>query len=870
VVKPGPFAYVSPMRRLFDAILKPYANADYALQHKARFVAVACVVLLVIAPIAIAYNVSLSLSSPSLGHAVNPALIGVLIAGSIVLAPVLLLLSKGRFTVAIHLLITSSFAVFWTIMLVDKATAVARLDTITFVLAVLSMAPLSVTRRGWVIAAYAAANIVALVVFVLLTRAQLDAPSDALIDFVANSSIAMIFISIVGWSIFVINRDALARASADIEARRSAEADASLKSAMLEAQAEAAYDGVLFVDGKGNIILANRKFSRLWGMPSDVVEGRSEDKALDHAITAVRDPDQFLKSVRAVYEQRSGPTDDEVELADGRTLERHSEPVIDTAGTYLGRVWYFRDITERKNDEQRVRASEARYRAVVEDQTDMIARFSTEGVITFANGALERYCGADSLVGCDVRKLLQIPGAELLARRLGALSRESTIEELEYSFVGNDCLRRWSVWSVRALHDADGVIQEIQVVGRDITERKEAEQERERLQDQLRQAQKLESIGRLAGGVAHDFNNLLTAILGNIQLALMDAEAGRSPRNCLSEATKAAQSAASLTRQLLAFSRKQLIEPRVLDLNQLLEQMLRMVARVIGEDVTLQANIGNPIGLIKADASQIEQIVVNLAVNARDAMPEGGRVTIETADVVLDAEFCRQHPDLKPGPFVLLSVSDDGIGMSAEVRRHLFEPFFTTKPKGKGTGLGLATVYGAVSQHGGFISVESAKGSGSTFRIYFPRAEGAPDSSHRLNAAAELPKGSETIVLVEDEPQVLAFTEGILTRLGYTVAPFPNAEDALAHGGDVLRTAPLLITDVILPGINGRALSTKLTQANPALKTLFASGYAEDVIGHHGVLDAGVLFIPKPYTASELARKVREVLDALPDARVTP
>ena len=852
------------MRRLFDAILKPYANADYALQHKARFVARACVVLAIISPVAILYNVWLTLSSSALGHSVNPIVIGTLVVGTFILAPVLLLLSKGRFSLATHLLTTACFGVFWTIMLVDKATAVARLDTIVFVLAVLTMAPLSVTRRGWVIAAYAAANILALVVFILVTRAHLDAPTDALIDYVANSAIAMIFISIVGWSIFAINSDALARATADVEARRRAEAEASLQSAMLEAQAEAAYDGVLFVDGAGKIILANRKFSEVWGIPDEIVEGRDEDKAIEHAITAVRDPDAFVKGIRTLYEQRSGPTDDEVELADGRTLGRHSEPVYDPARKYLGRVWYFRDITERRRDEQRVRASEARYRAVVEDQTDMIARFGTDGLITFANGSMERYCDADSLVGRDVRTLLQLPGAELLARRLVALSRDSTIEDLEYSFVGNDLLRRWSVWSVRALHDAAGVIQEIQVVGRDVTERKEAELERERLQDQLRQAQKLESIGRLAGGVAHDFNNLLTAILGNIQLAQMDTEAGRSPRNCLGEATKAAQSAATLTRQLLAFSRKQLIEPKVLDLNQLLEQMLRMLARVIGEDVSLQANIASPVGLIRADASQIEQIVINLTVNARDAMPDGGRVVIETADVVLDAEFCRQHPDLKPGPFVRLSVIDNGIGMSREIRQHLFEPFFTTKPKGKGTGLGLATVYGAVVQHGGFISVDSEKGKGSTFKIFFPRVEGAPDSSHRLNTTAELPTGSETILLVEDEPQVLAFTERILTRLGYTVVPFASAEAALASLSDVIRTAPLLISDVILPGMNGRALSTKLTAANPQLKTLFASGYAEDVIGHHGVLEPGVLFLPKPYTASELARKVRDVLDSLP------
>lgn len=854
------------MRRLLDAILRPYAKVDFATTQRARFIALVFLALMVIVPVAAGYNAWITLTSPSFGHAVNEAIMATLGVGFVILCGALFLLARGFFTLATHLFLITAFSVFWTIMFVDRATPVARLDTIVFVLAFLTMVPLSLKKRGWGIGLYALGNIAALFVFILSTRSQLDAPSEALLDYVANSTSAIIIVAVVGWAFFAINNAALDRATSDIEARKRAEAEVTLKNALLEAQAEASNDGVLFVDGDGHVILHNRRFMELWGVPPEVMAARSDSEALAFVRDKLRDSDGFLRGVAALYEQHSTPSRDEIELADGRTLERYTEPVHDPYGKYIGRVWYFRDITARKQDEQRLRASEARYRGIVEGQTDMIFRFGSDGVISFANGALERYCRGrvsevESLVGRDVRTLDQLPGQELLSIHMTTLKRDSTIEEFDHSFVGADGVRRWSVWSVRALRDQQGSIDEIQVVGRDISERKEAEQERERLQDQLRHAQKMESIGRLAGGVAHDFNNLLTAILGNIQLALMDMQGGRSPRECLGEASKAGHSAAALTRQLLAFSRKQLIEPRVLDLNQLIEQLQKMLARLIGEDVALQAVIDSPVGLVKADPTQLEQVLVNLAVNARDAMPDGGKLTIETADVVLDADFCRLHPEAKPGPHVLLSVSDTGSGMTPEVRSHLFEPFFTTKPKGKGTGLGLATVYGTVAQQGGCIDVESEPGKGSIFKIYLPRAEGAADGDYSPSRVADLPTGSETILLVEDEPLVLAFAREILSRLGYNVIDFGCAEDALARAGEALLTAPLLVTDVVLPGQNGRALSKKLTEANPKLKTLFASGYADDVIGHHGMLEEGVLFIAKPYTAGALARKVRAVLD---------
>jgi len=384
--------------------------------------------------------------------------------------------------------------------------------------------------------------------------------------------------------------------------------------------------------------------------------------------------------------------------------------------------------------------------------------------------------------------------------------------------------------------------------------------EQRRLEAQLRQAQKMESIGRLAGGVAHDFNNLLTAIKGYVELALLDVAAADPLRELLSEIHHSTDSAANLVRQLLTFSRKQIIDPRVINLNEVIGHLRPMLQRLLGEDVELRVAPLPDLGQTRMDRGQLEQILVNLAINARDAMPTGGKLTIETANVTLDAEYVREHPHAVPGRYVLLMVSDEGNGMSEEVKAHLFEPFFTTKDQGKGTGLGLPMVYGAVKQNRGSIEVYSEAGHGTSFKIYLPRLEAAPEPVPEP-LPSHLPVGTETILLVEDEAQVRAMAERLLTRQGYTVRAFADGAEALEAVRARQSPLHLLITDVVLPGMNGRKLAREVEALCPGIRVLYASGYSENVVIHHGVLDSGIEFIAKPYSIELLAQRVREVLD---------
>jgi PAS domain S-box-containing protein len=393
-------------------------------------------------------------------------------------------------------------------------------------------------------------------------------------------------------------------------------------------------------------------------------------------------------------------------------------------------------------------------------------------------------------------------------------------------------------------------------------ERKRAEAERARLEESLRQAQKLESIGRLAGGVAHDFNNLLTVIGGNLELALSDLGGDDPAREYLVEAVQAAESAAALTRQLLTFSRKQVIDPKVVNLNAVVSELEKMLRRLIGEDVDLQTALDERLGQTRVDVSQFEQVLVNLAVNARDAMPDGGKLTIETANVTIDEAYCRTHADAKPGRYVMLAVSDNGVGMDASVKGHVFEPFFTTKELGKGTGLGLAMVHGAVAQHGGHVAVYSEPGRGTTFKVYLPRVDDVPQRQAGVaDGAGQTPRGNETICLVEDADPLRTLAVRLLERQGYRVHAFRSGGDALAALA-AIGALHLLLTDVVMPGMNGRVLAEQMGAACPGLKVLFTSGYTENVVVHHGVLKKGINFLPKPYTPEALAQRVRQVLDS--------
>ena len=399
-----------------------------------------------------------------------------------------------------------------------------------------------------------------------------------------------------------------------------------------------------------------------------------------------------------------------------------------------------------------------------------------------------------------------------------------------------------------------------QAVTRAVHEAKERE-ERTRLETQLIQAQKMEAIGQLAGGVAHDFNNLLTAILGFADIALKRVGSKDPLTDDLGQIRNAGQRASELTRQLLAFSRKQIIAPRVVDLNTVVHGMEKLLRRVIGEDIDLITVLNPHLGRVKADVGQLEQVIMNLAVNARDAMPQGGKITIKSADADLDEAYARSHVAVKPGPYVMLAVSDTGCGMDKATLARLFEPFFTTKDKGKGTGLGLSTVYGIVKQSNGNIWVYSEPGQGSTFKIYLPRVEeplAAPRPGDVRKSAAG---GSEVILVVEDDEMVRNLARVVLRQVGYAVLEAGNGDEALRlcekHPGRI----HLLLTDVIMPQMGGRELARRLKQLRPDLRIVFFSGYTSNAIVHHGILESGLAFLQKPFTLDALTQKVRAVLD---------
>ena len=381
------------------------------------------------------------------------------------------------------------------------------------------------------------------------------------------------------------------------------------------------------------------------------------------------------------------------------------------------------------------------------------------------------------------------------------------------------------------------------------------------MQEQLRQAQKIEAIGRLAGGIAHDFNNLLTVIKGVCQLSLLDLHERDPLYENLKEIERSAERAADLTRQLLAFSRKQILEMEVLDLNDIVRGLDKMLHRLLGEDIDLVTVLSEGIGKVKVDPGQMEQVIINLAVNSRDAMPQGGKLTIETADVELDEEYAKRHIAVQPGRYVMLSISDTGVGMTPEVKDRLFEPFFTTKEQGKGTGLGLSTVYGIVKQSGGNIWVYSEPGQGATFKIYLPRVEEPLTEKKREEVSREIPRGGETILVVEDEETVRKLAMRLLKGQGYRVLEASDGGKAFMLCEKYKERIDLILTDVVMPGMSGRELAERLKQIHPEMKVLYMSGYTDNAIVHHGVLKEGIHFIQKPFTLESLARKVREVLD---------
>jgi PAS domain S-box-containing protein len=533
--------------------------------------------------------------------------------------------------------------------------------------------------------------------------------------------------------------------------------------------------------------------------------------------------------------------------------------VRDADGRVVALEGISRDVTERVVAEQTLR----QLSAAVEQSPASVMITDIAGNIEYVNPAFARLTGytLDNVKGQNPRIL-----------KSGHIPRQ-TYEELWRTITSGgewrgEMLNRnkngelyWEFASISAIVDAKGHPIRFLAVKEDITERKKAEEALRHTQEQLLQSQKIEAVGRLAGGVAHDFNNLLGVIIGYGELARATVPPPHPARARLEQILAAALRAADLTRQLLAFSRRQVLQPRVLDLNSIVKDTERMLRRLIGEDVDLVVRQATDLGRIKADPGQVSQVLMNLAVNARDAMPGGGLLTIETANVEVDSEYARTHAPLQPGPYVQLQVKDTGVGMDEAVRQRIFEPFFTTKPEGVGTGLGLSTVYGIVKQSGGYVWVESTPGRGTTFTIHLPRAEGpAEPKTERPEVDARAKRG-ETILVVEDQANLREMICEVLDDNGYSVLAARDAQEALSlvktHRGRI----DLLLTDVVMPGLSGNELAGQLTPRDPALRVLYMSGYTSDIIAGHGVLPGGLQLLEKPFTSLALTRRVRQVLD---------
>ncbi|HEX7077652.1 MAG TPA: PAS domain S-box protein [Candidatus Eisenbacteria bacterium] len=649
----------------------------------------------------------------------------------------------------------------------------------------------------------------------------------------------------------------------DITERHDVERDRESALSLLEATLHATADGVLVVDLDEKIVRVNERFVRMWRIPDDIIRSRDDDRAVAFVLAQLEDPGAFQAKIRRLYATPEEDSFDVIRFLDGRVFERFSMPQR-LGGRVVGRVWTFRDVTDRE-------------RAIAEQRLAMerestIARNLDAALFTFVlepeTGQLLRYehftSGAEALYGLTMRDLLGDP--EFWIRRLHpddareivppAMERLRRLEPttIEVRFATSRGIYRWHRSRLLPRRGADGLVY-VDGLESDVTDRVT-------LEEQLRHSQKLEAIGQLAGGVAHDFNNILTAVLGYADLLLSRLPAADPNRRAVEEIRKGGDRAAALTRQLLAFGRRSPAQPRVVDLNAAMQDLLPMLQRLAGEDIHFSLTLRPEPVRARVDLSQLEQVIVNLVVNARDAMPDGGTIRIETDRVDVTPGAAQGDPELVAGSYARLTVTDTGAGIADTVMEHIFEPFFTTKEPGRGTGLGLATVYGIVRQHRGRVRAVRPPEGGASFEILLPETQDLDSRREAARADSSFPSGSERVLLVEDDRSLLTLGREILAELGYTVFTAASGNDALrvleAEGGAI----DILVTDVVMPEMGGRELAAWASVRSPRMRVLYVSGYTKDSTLLQGIHDLEVAFLEKPYSPLALARRVREVLDS--------
>ena len=658
---------------------------------------------------------------------------------------------------------------------------------------------------------------------------------------------------------------AIQKALTEAESRRErkrAEYELQSARAFLDSVINAIADPVFVKDDKRRFVLVNEALCAIAGRPRESLIGKNDDEMFPEEEAAVlrKTDDIVLDTGKENVNEESLTNFSSGEV---RTIVTSKTCYIDPAGKKFI-VGVARDITDRKRAEEQLRISEEKYRNIFENMQDVYYETSLDGLILEISPSIEAISSGQyrqtDLIGQQMLDFYD--DAQERERLITKLLETGSFSDFEILLRNRDGSLVPCSISAKLWRDDQG--NPVKIIGsmRDTIERKKAEAEREKLQVQLLQAQKMESVGRLAGGVAHDYNNMLSVILGYTEMAMEQVDPDGPIYDNLKEVYIAGKRSIDITSQLLAFARKQIVRPIVMDLNETVDEMLKMLRRLIGEDIDFAWEPAIGLWPVKMDPSQIDQILANLCVNARDAISDIGKITIETQNVELDEQYCADHTGFVPGQFVMLAVSDNGCGMDKETREHIFEPFFTTKDIGKGTGLGLAMIYGIVKQNNGFVNVYSEPGIGTTFKVFLPRRSIETDEAitEVIHEGVVFGKG-ETLLLVEDEPAIIKMCQTMLKKLGYNVLIAHIPDEAVNLASEHSGIIHLLMSDVIMPGMNGRDLADKLKAIRPDIRVLFMSGYTANVIANHGVVqDEGEHFIQKPFSMKKLSVKVREAL----------